>query len=129
MIRPIDIQEKEFSKAVRGYKEDEVNEFLDEITIDLEPVSYTHLDVYKRQVDTPVFTMRESREPEKIALAAIKEAERKGCNVLIVDTAGRLQIDVYKRQDIQYVLHLRKRGEKVIGIDEQNRITVISNRR
>ena len=29
MIRPIDIQEKEFSKAVRGYKEDEVNEFLD----------------------------------------------------------------------------------------------------
>ena len=36
MIRPIDIQEKEFSKAVRGYKEDEVNEFLDEITIDLE---------------------------------------------------------------------------------------------
>ena len=29
-------QEKEFSKAVRGYKEDEVNEFLDEITIDLE---------------------------------------------------------------------------------------------
>ena len=28
MIRPIDIQENEFSKAVRGYKEDEVNEFL-----------------------------------------------------------------------------------------------------
>lgn len=36
MIRPIDIQEKEFTKAVRGYKEDEVNEFLDEITIDME---------------------------------------------------------------------------------------------
>ena len=30
MIKPIDIQEKEFTKAVRGYKEDEV-------------------DVYKRQ--------------------------------------------------------------------------------
>jgi cell division initiation protein len=36
MIRPIDIQEKEFSRAVRGYKEDEVNEFLDQITIDME---------------------------------------------------------------------------------------------
>ena len=36
MIRPIDIQEKEFSRSVRGYKEDEVNQFLDEITIDLE---------------------------------------------------------------------------------------------
>ena len=36
MIRPIDIQEKDFSRSVRGYKEDEVNQFLDEITIDLE---------------------------------------------------------------------------------------------
>ena len=36
MIRPIDIQEKEFSRAVRGYKEEEVNVFLDEITLDLE---------------------------------------------------------------------------------------------
>ncbi len=36
MIRPIDIQEKEFTRSVRGYKEDEVNQFLDEITIDLE---------------------------------------------------------------------------------------------
>ena len=32
MIRPIDIQEKEFGRAVRGYKEDDVNQFLDEIT-------------------------------------------------------------------------------------------------
>ncbi len=37
--------------------------------------------------------------------------------------------EVLDDEDIQYVLHLRKRGEKVIGIDEQNRITVISNRR
>lgn len=36
MIRPIDIQEKEFTRGVRGYKEEEVNAFLDEITIDLE---------------------------------------------------------------------------------------------
>ena len=36
MITPIDIQEKEFPKAVRGYKEDLVDEFLDQITIDYE---------------------------------------------------------------------------------------------
>ena len=36
MIRPVDIQDKECTKAVRGYKEEEVNEFLDEITVDLE---------------------------------------------------------------------------------------------
>ena len=36
MIMPIDIQEKEFARVVRGYKEEEVNEFLDELTIDME---------------------------------------------------------------------------------------------
>lgn len=36
MITPADIQEKEFPKAVRGYKEDVVDEFLDLITIDYE---------------------------------------------------------------------------------------------
>ena len=36
MIRPVDIQEKEFGRGVRGYKEDEVNQFHDEITVDLE---------------------------------------------------------------------------------------------
>ena len=31
MIRPIDIQEKQFSKGVRGYREDEVDKFLEEL--------------------------------------------------------------------------------------------------
>ena len=36
MIKPADIQEKEFTRAMRGYKEEEVNEFLDQITIDMD---------------------------------------------------------------------------------------------
>ena len=36
MITPLDIQNKEFAKAVRGYKEEEVDGFLDLITMDLE---------------------------------------------------------------------------------------------
>ena len=36
MIKPADIQEKEFTKVMRGYKEEEVNEFLDQITIDMD---------------------------------------------------------------------------------------------
>ena len=38
MITPLDIQEKEFPKGVRGYKEESVDEFLDLITIDYEEV-------------------------------------------------------------------------------------------
>lgn len=36
MITPLDIQNKEFSKVVRGYKEEEVDTFLDLITVDME---------------------------------------------------------------------------------------------
>lgn len=36
MLTPLDIQNKEFKKALRGYKEDEVDEFLDEIMLNYE---------------------------------------------------------------------------------------------
>lgn len=36
MITPLEIQEKEFSRGIKGFKEEEVNEFLDQITLDLE---------------------------------------------------------------------------------------------
>ncbi|MDR1573017.1 MAG: DivIVA domain-containing protein [Clostridiales Family XIII bacterium] len=36
MITPLDIQNKEFSKGVRGYKEEEVDSFLDLVTLDFE---------------------------------------------------------------------------------------------
>ena len=36
MITPYDIQEKEFARAVRGYKEDEVDAFLDKIIVEME---------------------------------------------------------------------------------------------
>ena len=57
------------------------------------PAAIDQLEVVCKAVNTPVFTMRESNEPLVIAKAALEEAQRKGCNVLIVDTAGRLQID------------------------------------
>lgn len=57
------------------------------------PAAIDQLEVVGKDVNTPVFTMRESNEPLVIAKAALEEAQRKGCNVLIVDTAGRLQID------------------------------------
>lgn len=57
------------------------------------PAAIDQLEIVGKAVNTPVFTMRESSDPVEIAKAAMREAERKGLNVLIVDTAGRLQID------------------------------------
>ena len=36
MITPKEIEEKDFSRKLRGYDEDEVDEFLDEIILDLQ---------------------------------------------------------------------------------------------
>lgn len=57
------------------------------------PAAIDQLEVVGGSVDVPVFTMRDCKDPSKIAKAAMKEAENKGFNVLIIDTAGRLQID------------------------------------
>lgn len=81
------------------------------------PAAIDQLEVVGKAVDTPVFTMRESREPEKIALAAIKEAERKGCNVLIVDTAGRLQIDEELMEELVRLKGAIKPHEILLVVD------------
>lgn len=38
MITPLDIQNKEFQKGIRGYKEEDVDRFLDLLTLDYEKV-------------------------------------------------------------------------------------------
>jgi signal recognition particle subunit SRP54 len=57
------------------------------------PAAIDQLEVVGRQADVPVFADRDSKDPSDIARRAIKDAQVRGYNVLIVDTAGRLQID------------------------------------
>ena len=81
------------------------------------PAALDQLEVVGKAVDTPVFTMRDCREPEKIALAAMKEAERKGYNVLIVDTAGRLQIDEELMEELVTIKKAVKPHEILLVVD------------
>ncbi|MDD6646294.1 MAG: signal recognition particle protein [Firmicutes bacterium] len=81
------------------------------------PAAIDQLEVVGKAVDTPVFTMRDCREPEKIALAAMKEAERKGYNVLIVDTAGRLQIDEELMEELVTIKKAVKPHEILLVVD------------
>ena len=57
------------------------------------PAAIDQLEIVGKAVNTPVYVDRESHNAVKIAQDAAAEAQKKGCNVLIVDTAGRLQID------------------------------------
>lgn len=81
------------------------------------PAAIDQLEVVGRSVDTPVFSMRDCKEPEKIALAAMKEAELKGYNVLIVDTAGRLQIDEQLMDELVTIKKAVKPHEILLVVD------------
>ncbi|MEG0830653.1 MAG: signal recognition particle protein [Anaerovoracaceae bacterium] len=81
------------------------------------PAAIDQLEVVGKTVNTPVFTMRDSKNPEKIALAAKKEAEIKGYDVLIVDTAGRLQIDEELMEELVTIKKTIKPHEILLVVD------------
>jgi len=55
------------------------------------PGAVEQLFVLGQEIGVPVVS--EGREPEKVAKNAVKEAQRRGLDVVIVDTAGRLHVD------------------------------------
>ena len=81
------------------------------------PAAIDQLEVVGKAADVPVYTDRNSKKAEEIALAARKEAEKKGFNVLIVDTAGRLQIDEELMEELARVKKAVKPHEILLVVD------------
>ena len=50
------------------------------------PAAIDQLEVVGKAVNAPVYTMRDSKDPVKIAKAAVKEAQIKGFNALIISS-------------------------------------------
>ena len=57
------------------------------------PAAIDQLGIVAEQVGVPVYEDREEKDPVKIALAGIAEARKQNCDLVIVDTAGRLAVD------------------------------------
>jgi signal recognition particle subunit SRP54 len=57
------------------------------------PAAIDQLKTIAEQVDVPVFASTTSQDPVQICLEAKTGAFQKGCDTLIIDTAGRLHID------------------------------------
>ncbi|MDD2717427.1 MAG: signal recognition particle protein [Candidatus Wallbacteria bacterium] len=56
------------------------------------PAAITQLELLGKQLGIEVFTVAGAKPPE-IAVKAVKHAQDKSCNLLIMDTAGRLHVD------------------------------------
>ena len=81
------------------------------------PAAIDQLEVVGKAVNTPVFTKRESQNPVEIALEARAEAEKTGYNVLIIDTAGRLQIDEALMDELDNIKKAVKPHEILLIVD------------
>ncbi|MEO8881413.1 MAG: signal recognition particle protein [Gemmatimonadaceae bacterium] len=57
------------------------------------PAAIDQLETLAKQIDVPVFLDRDSKDVVKIAKRGIEEGRRHRDRVVIIDTAGRLQID------------------------------------
>ena len=81
------------------------------------PAAIDQLEIVGKSVDVPVYVDRDNKKAEDIALAARKEAEKKGFNVLIIDTAGRLQIDEELMEELARVKKAVKPHEILLVVD------------
>lgn len=67
------------------------------------PAAIKQLQVNGEKQDVPVFSMGDGHKPVNIAKAAIEHASKNGLNVVILDTAGRLHIDVEMMEELSEI--------------------------
>lgn len=64
------------------------------------PAAIDQLKVLGEQINVPVYTEDDNKDPVKIAKNAIKKAKKDDNNLVIIDTAGRLAIDEQMMNEI-----------------------------
>ena len=81
------------------------------------PAAIEQLKVLGEQIEVPVYSESESKDPVQIALNAITEARRTGRDLVIVDTAGRLAIDEQMMQEIEAIKRAINPTETLFVVD------------
>lgn len=94
------------------------------------PAAITQLKTLGQQIDTPVFSVDGSDNVQKIVSDAVEYAKSNGFNVVIIDTAGRLQIDNEMMAELLLIDRAFKPQEKLLVIDSmlgQQAVSVAEN--
>ena len=80
------------------------------------PAAIEQLKAVGKQVDVPVFE-RGTQKPEKIAKQAVEYALKFAYDVVVVDTAGRLQIDEELMQELKNLKKILAPTEILLTVD------------
>ena len=81
------------------------------------PAAIDQLEVLGKQLNIPVFADKESKNVVDIASRALKEANSKLNDVIIVDTAGRLHIDQELMDELKRLKEFLKPHEILLVVD------------
>lgn len=130
MITPLDIQNKQFSKGVRGYKEDDVDGFLDLLTLDLEKLIEenrqmkeqvkllrTELGRYKNSENAVLETL----EAAKALMGDISASAEKRAEILLKN--AELNAELIQREARESVERLQEES-----ISMRNRLSIFKTR-
>lgn len=81
------------------------------------PAAIKQLQIVGKQIDIPVFAMGDKVSPVDIAKASMEYARKEGCDVVIIDTAGRLHIDEALMEELKSIKSSVRPMETLLVVD------------
>lgn len=81
------------------------------------PAAIEQLHVLGEQLNIPVYSEKENKNPIAIAKNAIQKAKEEGCDIVIIDTAGRLAVDEVMMNEIASIKEAIRPDEILFVVD------------
>jgi signal recognition particle subunit SRP54 len=81
------------------------------------PAAIQQLETLGEQIDIPVHADGDSISPPEICARAVKRAKKEGHTVLLLDTAGRLQVDQEMMQELEEIQKVADPREILLIVD------------
>ncbi|HWQ14001.1 MAG TPA: signal recognition particle protein [Roseiflexaceae bacterium] len=81
------------------------------------PAAIAQLESLGKQLNIPVYAEGTQARPPDIARNALQKARLEGYNYVIVDTAGRLQIDEPLMEELEQIVAATQPAEKLLVVD------------
>jgi cell division initiation protein len=118
MITPAEIQEKDFPRGVRGYKEEEVDKFLDLITLDFEKMIKENIRL-KAEIAALEAEHSKNKGAESSVIETL-EAAKALMNDISISAEKRAEI-LLKNAEMDAELIVREAREAAVRIDADHK--------
>jgi len=81
------------------------------------PAAVTQLESLGKQINIPVYSEGTAAKPTDIVTRALAHARQEHCNYVLIDTAGRLQIDETLMTELSDIVAIAKPDERLLVVD------------